>query len=623
MSTSETPQPASRATNVESLGAVRAMIADRKQVRAPKKPVQAPACGPGEWVPDSLGLPPDCPVHPLGIQGDRLWFLDGIGQVRTLDPPYGKGHVLGLFCGQMDYLAWAWPRFGKADDKGQSSVNGFANENCAATLIRACATKGPWDSMDRIRGRGCWTDHAGGLVVHTGTSVITSGRAEPPGEHDGHVYPTRAEIAPPLPLREPLPFDPAPMLARTLASWSWGRPGIDPHLLMGWIGAAFLGAALPWRPMVFLTGDKGTGKSTLQSLLKGIFGDWLIQAADTTAAGLYQHVGLDSVPIAVDELESEADVRKQKAVLKLARLASSGAAMLRGGDRHQGVEFNARSAFLFSSINAPPLEPQDLSRMALLRLDKLRVGQSAPAVDAAAFGIIGRAILRRLIEEWPRFHSTFEAFAGELAAAGMDGRGQAQFGTLLTCADLISHKGWDDERLRFCSDIDGELIPWRDLLRPSEMIEFEDGVENWRGCLRHMLSVRVEAWRSGLRTTVGQVLQDYYSGEDLDVTAANAALSQAGLRIVFQRAAGETRSSKWLAVHNQGPLIKQLFDGSKWAGELGAGVWAAALRQGPPGTIWTLGKVRVNGVQDRATLLSLDGLYGPGGIMAEEEQEQG
>jgi hypothetical protein len=603
---------------ITSLAAVRAMIADRKPVRASAKPVQKPAAPPGDWVPDALGLPPDCPVKPLGIQGDRLWFLDGIGQVRMLDPPYGKGHVLGLFCGAMDYLAWAWPRWGKADEKGRPApVNGYANEDVAAALIRACAAKGPWNSMDKIRGRGCWTDAGGNLVIHTGTSIIIGRHSMPPGEHDGYVYPTRAEIPPPLPLLADLPFDPATILRTTLDGWSWGRPGIDPHLLIGWIGAAFLGGALPWRPMVFMTGDKGTGKSTLQALLKGVFGDWLIQAADTTAAGLYQHVGLDSVPIAVDEMESEADVRKQKAVLKLARLASSGAAMLRGGDRHQGVEFNARSAFLFSSINAPPLEPQDLSRMALLKLDKIRPGQSAPQVDGRTFGVIGRAVLRRLWEEWPRFHETFAAFAEELGAAGMDGRGQAQFGTLLACADLIGHRGWDAERLRFVSDIDGDLVAWRDLLRPAHMAEFEDAVENWRGCLRHMLSVRVDAWRSGLRTTVGQVLQAYWDQDDMDITQANALLGQAGLRIVFKAQPG-ARHRNYLVVQNQGPLVRQLFEGSKWAGDLGAGVWSAALRQGPRGTLWEIGNERVNGSKDRATLLALDGLYGPGGVMADD-----
>ncbi len=621
------PAPAAATAKIHNLAAVRSMIAEAEPVRQVRVAHDRPSAPPGDWTPDLLGLPPDCPVRPLGIQGDRLWFLDAIGQVRTLDPPYGKGHVLGLFCGKMEYLEWAWPRFGKSDDKGRAPVSSYANEEVAAALIRACAAKGPWDSVDRIRGRGCWTDAAGNLVVHTGTAVVTGGRAEPPGEHDGIVYPTRARIPGPLSLREPLPFDPAAMLRPVLRSWSWGRPGIDPHLLLGWIGAAFLGAALPWRPMVFLTGDKGTGKSTLQLLLKSLFGDWLVQAADTTAAGLYQHVGLDSVPIAVDELESEADVRKQKAVLKLARLASSGAVMMRGGDRHQGVEFQARSAFLFSSINAPPLEPQDLSRMALLRLDKLKPGQAQPPIDGRTFGLIGRAILRRLLEEWPRFTETFEAFAAELQRAGMDGRGQAQFGTLLACADLVSHAGWDADRLKFADDIDSDLVPWSELLKPSEMIEFEDGVENWRGCLRHMLSVRVEAWRSGLRSTVGQVLQAYYApgqGDDgLDITGANAMLSQAGLRIIWQRRAGKVE--KYLAIHNQGPLIRELMAGSKWAGELGAGVWAAALRQGPRGELWELGQVRVNGVQDRATLIRLEGLYGPGGIMAEAdgaEEEQ-
>lgn len=607
---------------ITSLAAVRAMIADRKPIKSPPRQVAQPSGSPGDWD-HRHDLPPDCPVKPLGIQGDRLWFLDGIGQVRVMDPPYGKGPVLGLFLGRIDYLAWAWPRWGKADEEtGKAAVNGYANEDVSAALIRACANKGPWDSMDRIRGRGCWTDSGGNLIIHVGTAIISGRSAVPPGELDGHVYPTRAEIAPPLALKEPLPFDPGAILRDTLARWNWERPGVDPHLLLGWIGAAFLGAALPWRPMVFMTGDKGTGKSTLQELLKALFGGWLIQSADTTPAGIYQHVGLDSVPVAVDELESENDTRKTVAILKLARLASSGAAMLRGGDRHQGVEFNARSAFIFSSINAPPLPPQDLSRMALLNLRRLVAGTKPPELDARTFGVIGRAVLRRLWEEWPRFRQTFDAFAGELAAAGMDGRGQAQYGTLLTCADMISHHGWDDERLRHASDIDGDLVPWRDLLRPSNMLEFENATENWHGCIRHLLSVRVEAWRSGLRTTVGQVLQAYHDGEDgCDITAANGQLSQAGLRIVFKRAAGG-KHRHFLAVQNNGPLVRELFQGSKWHGDIGAGIWSQALRQGPRGAFWEVGNERVNGVKDRCTLIALDGLYGPDGIMREEHEPE-
>lgn len=614
-------------SNVHSLSDVRhvrAMLSDAEPVKALRKSIDPHpgeprnGVGPGFWhdQADRLGMPPDCPVTPLGVAGDRLWLLDSIGQVRFLDPPYGKGHVLGLFGGRLEYLTWAWPRWGK--DK---AINGFANEETAAALIKACTLLGPWEPQDSERWQGAWVDAGGNLVVHTGDRVIQcdgkgGGQVLPPGEQDGFVYPARARIPGPTSLREDPPFNGARILRTELRKWNWVRPEIDAHLLLGWVGAAFLSGALAWRPMVFITGDKATGKSTLQALMKGLFGDWLVSAADTTAAGLYQRIGLSCRPIAVDELESEADVRKQKAVLKLARLAASGDVFLRGGDRHQGVKFNARSAFLFSSINAPPLEPQDLSRMALLRLNRLQPGQAAPPLDPNNLLYVGRSILRALIREWPRFQETFEAFAAELQAGGMDGRGQAQFGTLLTCADLIEHKGWDPERLRYCLDVEGDLVPWRELLKPSAMHEYEDQTENWRACLSHLLGTRVDAWRNGKRQTVGELLLAWHDGEEIDSKAVNADLAQAGLRIV--RNSGGTKGW-WLAVHNQGPLVRQLFEGSKWAGELGASVWAAALRQGPRGSVWELGHVRINGVAQKATLLSLDGLYGAGGVMLEEE----
>ncbi len=612
---------------VVNLAAVRTMIASARSagnegaVRRREPVLQGTQQG--DWLPDTLGLPPDCPVRPLGLAGKRLWFLDGIGQVLSFEPPYGKGDLLLLFGGELHYLEWHWPRWGK-----EKSVNGWANEALQAVLIKACAKKGPWDSFSRVRGRGCWQDANGGLVVHTGTAVIYQGREESPGEIGPHVYPTRPPLPEPLRERDAQRLNPGALLLHSyLNTWNWGRPGIDPHLLLGWIGAAFLGAALPWRPMVFLTGGKGTGKSTLQSLVKAVLGYWLVDTADTTAPGIYQRIGLDCIAVAVDELESDIDDKRSQAVLKLARLASSGAAMLRGGADHTGTEFAARSAFLFSSINAPPMKPAELSRMALLQLDKLPDGAKEPDIEPGVFGILGQAILRLLLREWPRFDETYQGFAGELGAAGMDSRGQKQFGTLLTCADLILHQGWNAERLSFAHEHDGDLRPWREILRPASMLEFENATDNWLGCINRLLGVRVEAWRGGMRSTVGQVLADYFEGRELDVTQANTALSQAGLRIVFrgrpvgmpplpEGAAARRKHERWLVVQNNGPLVRTLFDGSIWYGADGAGVWSGALRQGPR-HLWMAGQERVAGVQGRATLLSLEALYGPGGIMAE------
>lgn len=616
----------SNVASIADLRAVRGALADAQPVPrvvqiGPKPGERVNDVGPGDWKGDALGLPPDCPVKPLGIQGNVGWFLDPIGQVQSFPPPYNRGQLTGLFLGQDYYLQWAWPKFGK---KG---LDGFAAEDAGPCLIRACAAKGPWKAVDRIRGRGCWTDGGGRLVIHLGNEVLVGGRPEKPGEYDGTVYPAGARLPRPWPAREELPFNAARLLRLELRKWNWTRPEVDQHLLLGWIGAAFLGAALPWRPMIFITGDKGTGKSTLQELVKGLFGDWLVQAADATAAGIYQSIGMDCLPVALDELESETDNKKVSAVLGLARKASSGAAMLRGSSTHAAFEFQARSAFLFSSINAPPLPPQDLSRMGLLRMQKLPPGSVRPSNDPAALAMIGRCILRRLIDQWPRFHDTFNAFAAELQRAGMDGRGQAQFGTLLTCADLLEHDGWDEERLKFAVEADGDLVAWSQLLRPEHMHEFEDQTENWRACLSHLLGVRVDAWRAGTRQTVGQVCLDFYchwkglkasSDEACDVVAANKLLVQAGLKIVHTM---RDRRPDWhLFVPNQSPLVRELYKDSHWQGSIGAAVWSAALQQAPKGELWERDQRRVNGAQYKGTLIRLEGLYGPDGAMREEEQ---
>ena len=71
--------------------------------------------------------------------------------------------------------------------------------------------------------------------------------------------------------------------------------------------------------------------------------------------------------------------------------------MLRGGSEGKGSEFNARSCFMFSSINHPPLEPQDLSRMAMLSLNKIAKGKPKLEIDMQELAVIGRQALGKLI----------------------------------------------------------------------------------------------------------------------------------------------------------------------------------------------------------------------------------
>lgn len=601
-------------TKAKSGTTTRGMLAAAKPVaiatsRGPELGQALNGIPPGEWLPDANGLPPDCPVLPVGIAGGTLYLLDRLGQLRTLSEPYGKGHILGLFLGDDNYLSWAWERKNKFD-----KIDGFDAMKVASWLVRVCSAKPIWDGVERVRGRGVWLSARGELIVHTGDDLLLGARSLSVPELDGYIYPARPPI--PRPWHEPVEPAALRLVMPLLRTWHWARPDVDPVLLAGWIAAAKLAAALKWRPSAFIIGDKGTGKSTLQELIKYWLGG-VIHTADTTAAGIYQHIGHDCLPVTVDELEPEADNARNKAILKLARLASSGTVMLRGGDRHQGVEFAARNSFLFSAVNSPPLQPTELSRMALLLLKPLLPGTAPPVIDAQTCTLMGSMMTRRLIDEWPRFGETLAAFRGELAAAGMEPRGQDTFGTLLACQDMLFHEGWDEERLKHPVDGDGELVPWRELLNPREMVEFEDSSDNWRGCLDHLLSVQVDAWRHGTKRTVGQVISEYYDNvDDMSLTKARGLLTQAGLTIALHDVDAEHLQRPWLAVPNQDPLTRTLFQGSKWAGDVGAAVWAGALRQAPAEMCQT-GRTRINGVLRRVTLISLDRLYGSEGIMTQ------
>jgi hypothetical protein len=90
---------------------------------------------------------------------------------------------------------------------------------------------------------------------------------------------------------------------------------------------------------------------------------------------------------------------------------------------------------------------------------------------------------------------------------------------------------------------------------------------------------------------------------------------RAGARGVLERQRGHELEHRAHAAGAGG--ADTLFEGSVWGGDVGAGVWAGALRQSPKGQIHEVARARINGDLQWATLVSLAGLYGEGGIMTE------
>lgn len=584
-------------------------LADEGEVRPERKG----RGGPIDWA--------SCPVKPLGIKStadgkQTCYYLDVNKQLVGLEANnrHGKGGIAAMF-GGVDWLEENFPKWSPPKGGKPSEIIGWDIGAVQEALIGRCVKMGVFSAAGRMRGRGAHRHDNGGLVLHCGDQLlasqhredgtITGWRYENPGELGGYVYPGDDPI--PRPWHEPVsgPEVMLPLIAGELGKgkpggllcrWNWRRELLDPRLLAGWIGAAMIGGALGWRPNVWLTGGRGTGKSTLNGddgVLAGLLGRGVFRTGNASEAAIRQSLNCATIPVLFDELEAKEDNRKVDGVIELARVSSSGAPMHRGGADHSAQEFTLRSAFFFSSINIPPLQPQDRSRLAILELRPFPKDWG-PRPNLADYNlpVLGRKMLRRMVDGWDRFAATLARYHEALAAQGHESRACDQFGTLLACADVLLHDHGTADGLP-----DMELVlDWCDKCRPEKLREIaQEDAEHVR-CLNHLLDSQVQArggdervalaqWISGaLDHAVAPLMAGVDENNHGDPKAGDR-LAQMGLKLVNATwnpetidGAGKVKRAYWgtssyshelpgfLAIKPGHVALAKLFEGKHWAG---------------------------------------------------------
>lgn len=539
---------------------------------------------PGQWFNDAdeLGLPPHCPVKPLGRDGDACFLLSAAGTVSRITPNASKRAVVEfLFSPYDNYVRWAWPRK-TAKDK---FIDNFDSDDVIAALVKACTVKslreGAWDNIERVRGTGAWTvaDDDPRLIIHLGDVVLTPDGEREPCEYSGHLYPRRPAIDEPWPERlAGGDGGPAQEMLDILRTWNWDRPEFDPLLMLGWIGMAMMGGALKWRSVVYVNGGFGTGKSSMLGTVCAVLGKLAIKAENATAPAIYRMLNNDASAVILDENEASEDDRKERGLIRLAREAASGALVVRADPSGGAAEFRARSAFLFGSILPPALDPQDYSRMAILTLRPIENPSSGPMQDYARLARMGRQIFKRLVDDWERWQIVFNQFRSAFIEAGHSGRGGDTFGTLAAFAHVMLFDDGPDQK---------DLDEWSKWLSPASLQELELATDAWRDCLNHIFGQQPDALRNASWKSVGAILDAYrngemiYEGGDEILTAetkARKALNLVGLSLIQPRVGAMGYDTAQLFIPAAHPALAKLFTGSKWAGR---GVWSAALRQAP------------------------------------------
>ena len=551
-------------------------------------------------------LPAGGPVVPLGKgeDGETHFYLTADRIVLGLAASKHQANALISMFGTQ--AGWAFKKFPRAiKKKGEAR---FDSQNLAIALMTACAhataKNGVFNPIKRMRGRGAWLGAAGELIVHCGDMVFVAGVPQRPGVIGRHIYSAAEPVGWPVDDKETPEPGYGEDLFETLKTWNWLRKhrDLDARLYLGAIGAGMIGGALKVRPIAWVTGDEGTGKSALIKITEHMFDRAVICTTDATPRGIAQLLGRDSVPVLLDESETREDNSKLQAMVELARSAYSGGLSVRGSSDHEAKLFILNSSFILGSILLPPLENQDISRMAILELRELSTDNEPLDTETAApWANLGHKLRRRLMDRFRQVGETIVVYRQALMSVGHSHRNADQFGTLLAIAHVMK-----------CDVLPSveDLAADAELLHPARLSETRK-VPNWRQCCDHVLSATIDAFRSGERRLVAEAIKDANANTFRGMGSRDSMqrdLERSGIKIFIHPTENHPngKEKRFLAVAWSHRGTATIFEKSKWAGRAGLkGPWVQALSRAP-GAVECWGTLRFAGVASRAVLVPLE-----------------
>lgn len=299
---------------------------------------------------------------------------DPMDQIRPLGHNRGSYYFFPRATGQiMEFSATA---LGRSQNLYQLAPRGFWEsmyapeekmsviaEMASGDLIRLCQQKGIF-SLENARGVGVWRDGKK-LLVNCGNVIIGEGVKCHPSEFGGdYVYEAGQRVID----MDVLPLDnkEAARFRNVCKGLTWKKPQYG-DLLAGWCVIAAVGGCLDWRPHIFITGRKGSGKSTaMDKIVEGaLHGIAIKRDGGTTEPGVRKAIGASSRPFIMDEAEAESGARRtqMQLIFEYFRNASSGAVV-----ENANASYVARSAACFGAINPRIDQGADADRWSMLEL---------------------------------------------------------------------------------------------------------------------------------------------------------------------------------------------------------------------------------------------------------------
>ncbi len=446
----------------------------------------------------------------------------------------------------------------------------------AGSLMQLCCDKG-YFRPDCIRGRGAWED-AGRTVFHTGDRLIVDSDEVRLGDLDSEFVYTQRLPMKDFDLKHSLEDNDARKIVQLAGRFRWQDP-LHGKLLAGWLAHAVICGASDWRSHIWITGPTQSGKSTVATSfmhkLLGKDGAEFFQSAETTEAGIRQHMKNDAVPIVFDEFEADHKgvVPKVEKVLTLMRQASSetGGQIIKGTSTGESINYTMRSAFAMISIGVGMKHQADRNRVTILTLlgedgaNGVEEQQSWKKLSADLVETLTpefcRAFRARMIELIPNFRLCQTRISNHIRAHFGDARIADQLGTLLAGFWLLTtSKVIDDEH---ATQLIAAYLPaMEELQADSGAVKDEEGV------LEQILTQIVPAEGGDGRKFDRRIHElllmatDTQSDGQISDKLADLALRRYGLRVDRPY---EEEGYEWRLFVTNDPQLNRWFRDTQWS----------------------------------------------------------
>lgn len=538
----------------------------------------------------------EIPVIPLGQADGTYYFLARSGEMRAMETraltPLG---LLSLFNGDPSWLMKECPK----KDKDGNTID-WTPRLAAQKLMALCARAGLFTPSGSIRGPGFWPD-AAGAITHCGDMLIRWTDGGPEALRSGikvgsAIYP--AFPSTPLPSREPADAAAGRTLLRAIDLWPWALGTQASELVVGWIGAALMGAVSHrWHPHMLVSAIHGSGKTWLCNLVGSAIGRQPVN--NFSEASVRQDGAGEARGILLDESESGG---RFEPVIELIRhmAAKGGATVQRGSPDGQTKKYTIIASVFMAAINPPALDPQDRSRITELELlsipsrspeetakQELKVQKAMDWVEA-----MGPALRARAYAGHKRYLANFTAWRAAFQALGATPRQADQLGALLAGRDMMLS---DNE-----TSVEAAMqaaVAFQPMINQIKLEEAENSEA--QRCLNHLFSYMAEAWSGGNKATLGQLVINALGHDETSINA-RITLPSYGLRIETDSV---LLSEPCLLIANSHGALAKIFRDTPWKD----GAWGRALKNLRGVDSWP-NPVQFAGAKSRAKLIPLEHL---------------